>query len=64
MKAITVFALGVGAGVMFAPTQITAQSSDFSSMAVEEDSSSECVVPRPPKALAETAYIRNGYAPF
>jgi hypothetical protein len=33
----------------------------FETMAQPNEDQSECKAPRPPKDLAETAYIRNGY---
>jgi len=36
-------------------------SGGFETMAQPEEPAKECVAPRPPRDLAETAYIRNGY---
>lgn len=33
----------------------------FETMAQPEEAAAECVAPRPPRGLAKTAYIRNGY---
>lgn len=33
----------------------------FETMAQPEEAVAECVAPRPPRDLAKTAYIRNGY---
>ena len=46
-----------------APLDLSAQSSQggFETMAQPAEDQVECVAPRPPKDLAETAYIRNGY---
>ncbi|ETX13515.1 hypothetical protein OCH239_10005 [Roseivivax halodurans JCM 10272] len=41
------------------PCEVPAQSFDTMAQPVETDD--ECKAPRPPKDLAETAYIRNGY---
>ncbi|GFE67272.1 hypothetical protein [Litoreibacter roseus] len=40
-------------------TQIS--QAEFNSMAQPAENLTECRAPRPPKALADTAYIRNGY---
>ena len=38
-----------------------ANSSDFSTMAVGEDTPSACEAPRPPASLNPSPYVRNGY---
>ena len=45
------------------PLSLGAQTSQggFDSMAQPTEDQVECTAPRPPKDLAETAYIRNGY---
>ena len=45
------------------PLSLGAQTSQggFDSMAQPTEGQVECTAPRPPKDLAETAYIRNGY---
>ena len=45
------------------PLTVSAQTSQggFETMAQPTEDQTECKAPRPPKDLAETAYIRNGY---
>ena len=45
------------------PLTLSAQTSQggFETMAQPTEDQTECKAPRPPKDLAETAYIRNGY---
>lgn len=45
------------------PLTLSAQTSQggFETMAQPTEDQTECKAPRPPKGLAETAYIRNGY---
>ncbi|MDP7151254.1 hypothetical protein TRP8649_04504 [Pelagimonas phthalicica] len=43
-------------------TPLAAQTSGgFETMAQHEETAQACIVPRPPRDLAKTAYIRNGY---
>lgn len=42
-------------------TQTPKSDQGFDSMAQPEEAVTECVAPRPPRDLAKTAYIRNGY---
>ncbi len=42
-------------------TQTPTSGLGFDSMAQPEEPVAECTAPRPPRELAETAYIRNGY---
>ncbi len=53
------FALMIAASTI----SVRAQTSQdgFETMAQPNEDQSECKAPRPPKDLAETAYIRNGY---
>lgn len=53
------FALMIAASTI----SVRAQTSQggFETMAQPTEDQSECKAPRPPKDLAETAYIRNGY---
>lgn len=41
--------------------QTATSGQDFETMAQPEELVTECVAPRPPRNLAKTAYIRNGY---
>ncbi|MCG7521910.1 hypothetical protein [Ruegeria sp. Ofav3-42] len=52
-----------GAALICLPAHANPQSSErtFETMAQPQGAHVECKAPRPPKDLAETAYIRNGY---
>ncbi|URF49296.1 hypothetical protein M8007_21805 (plasmid) [Dinoroseobacter shibae] len=49
--------------LVWMPLTLSAQTSQggFETMAQPTEDQTECKAPRPPKDLAETAYIRNGY---
>ena len=59
LPAVTLIAAILGA----CPVLSSAQSSQhgFETMTLPEEAEVECKAPRPPRGLAETAYIRNGY---
>ncbi|MEO3415900.1 hypothetical protein AAFO92_14690 [Roseovarius sp. CAU 1744] len=50
-------ALGASTGIAMAQTD----HKSFESMALPDEDQIACKVPRPPRDLAETAYVRNGY---
>ena len=50
-------ALGASTGIAMAQTD----QKSFESMALPDEDQTACKAPRPPRDLAETAYIRNGY---
>ena len=56
-------ALGLLLTVVASPgfTQTPKSDQGFESMAQPAEAAAECVAPRPPRDLAKTAYIRNGY---
>ncbi len=43
------------------PNTDASDDTPFNSMAIAQDESDDCRVPKPPADLAETAYLRNGY---
>lgn len=47
--------------LLLGPSPGLAQSTRFDNMTLEDDATDSCAAPRPPRELAETAYIRNGY---
>ena len=51
--------LAIGVVWTAAPSTAGARDRGFDSMSIEADD--ECRLPRPPMAIGETAYIRNGY---
>lgn len=46
---------------LIGPSFALAGSDDFETISVGEDAPAQCEAPRPPTALARTAYVRNGY---
>lgn len=51
----------IGLLLAFAGPGFAQTSGGFETMALPEETVEVCVAPRPPRDLAKTAYIRNGY---
>lgn len=53
--------IALGLLLAFAGPGFAQTSGGFETMAQPEETTEACVAPRPPRDLAKTAYIRNGY---
>ncbi len=53
--------IAIGLLLAFAGPGFTQTTGGFETMAQPEETVEVCVAPRPPRDLAKTAYIRNGY---